>query len=278
MYKNTIYANNPLNKSEKVLEISHEIDQIKFDTEGDKLALLIQECLTNKKSSNLESNILISYAFVIGYLKILENKECFLAISRIGFHLSLPLIVRHAYELWAAIYYSENCLRELINKDLKTSERESLNKKIIKLVTGTKIPEALLKTEKKYEKSIHTLDMIRALNKGKSDKANDYYDILSEFCHPNFNFNWQQIGMYSQYDFRTMEFDPTYEKTLIFLFNLEKTALLGIKESLNNISELCFEEYQIKWIEKATVQEEINQENTEKQKGSKYQKILKWFN
>jgi hypothetical protein len=219
---------------------------------------------------------MIGYAFTMGVLKIQENKEAFSALSHIGMPLSLPLIIRHTFELWASINCSEQCLQKLLDKKLDESAKASTKKKVIKLVAGTKLPENLLPKEKKFEKSVHILDLVRDLKKDKWEKAEDQYDILSEFCHPNFMFNSAPIGMFVKYDYRT-ELDPTYENTLEFLFSLEKRALLGIKASLNNITTMCFAEYQIKWVEKSKNSDEIDQEIIEKQEENLLHKIKKIF-
>ena len=119
--------------------------------------------------------------------------------------------------------------------------------------------------------------MIDKLGKENSLEAKKIYDILSESCHPNFAFQFDQIAFMSKYNYKTVDLNPEFEKILIFQFETLKKSLLGIKKSLNNVTDLCFQEYQIKWIKKPPVQVEIDQDNTEKQRGSLSQKILKWF-
>lgn len=131
-----------------------------------------------KKSYSIEVNLRIGHAFALGFLKVKENQEAFSALSHIGMLLSLPLIIRHPFELLAAINYSEQCLQKLLDKKLNESEKASLNKKGIKFVAGTKLPENLLpeKNSKNPFISLIQLENWRKKN-GKKPKIGITYEV-----------------------------------------------------------------------------------------------------
>jgi len=90
------------------------------------------------------------------------------------------LLVRLVYELWGAISYANSILKKMqCNKNVELSKKISQQ-----LLTGSRSPVLLPWGGYSDDKSIHIMDMIRALS-DIYPNAIETYEFLCESCHPS---------------------------------------------------------------------------------------------
>lgn len=236
---NESFSSDIILKVPQLVPIMHDIEEIEFRDEIDKLGRLIDCMFENTLSTNVHLNRVISYTLFNCIGKTMETKRGFILLFNEGILSPAFSLNRSIFELWAAACFVEKAVGDFrrIRNEVKFAKIAD------KLFSGAKYPAKLPWGDLSTEKPIHIREMITELEQRYAGTGNTY-SFLCEYCHPNFLYNFEASlaslvdGIWQNPKFLS-NITTTLEKQLSSL----EQALLGIKASAKAISDMCLEEY-----------------------------------
>jgi len=222
--------------SPKLKERVEEIKSIGLSDEANILKGLMPLCLYKPFT---EFGPVLSYLYMIGFLKAAEAKACSLTLLQSGFWLSNGLVIRHLIEIWSVVYEIERKIKIYTNNPSDVKTKDDFKKYSITLINGTRYFHDLHPDNLEFPKARNILTAIEKLDIDYPDReVKKNYGILCEVCHPNF----PVLSYMIPFDI-SKELDRNipekYESFLNLQLNILENSIQGIKSCLFNITELC---------------------------------------
>lgn len=237
---NKNYVSEILKKKPDLSFTINEIENIDFNAEILKLNKLTNYTLENNELTNSHMNGVIVYTTYRCVFGVIEAKQGFNLLFKKGLLSPAFVLNRLIFELWAAACFVENAIREF-----RTSRDEEMFNKIAnKLFSGSKHPVKLPSGKQSTEKPVDERDMRKILKKHYPE-ANDTYNFLCEYCHPNCLYAMEAFIASNSEDFNNPLFEKEITRVLKKQLSTLEKSLTGIKECANAVSDMCLEEYGI---------------------------------
>ncbi len=240
--ENYAFTSQIITKVPQLLPYCDRIERIRFLYEVLKLDKLVKHMFDHTQSTDVSINRIIEYTRQICIFKAISTERSFILTFNKGFLSPAFTLNRAIFELWAAAFFTKTTIEEFSN----TRNHDKFSNIVQRLFTGSIYPTQSYLGEQSTERPIRVSKLIKHLEEYHPG-TQQTYDFMCEYSHPNYilnayaNFATLNSGLWNNPKF-FKDISMVLEKQLASLEN----SLLGIKDSVGAITQICYREYSIK--------------------------------